>query len=363
MPEITSPRTRGAIGRAFRQLGSAALLIACAASACAEGAGIHGAGSTAAALIYQGWARDYQVLSGVALNYEAVGSGAGIQRIRARELDFGATDVAPSEAELARDGLILIPIAITGIAPVFNLPKFNDQALRLSGDVLAQIFLGQIKRWNASEIADLNPGARLPDAPITVVVRADGSGTSYHFGDYLGKVNPNWQSKMSAKTSYVWPSDFVAVKGSTAVVKAVRDTPGSIGYVDFGYVKESHLAVVQMRNADGEYPKPSAAAFRAALMNSDWVRVGAFSSTLTDKHGKDTWPLTMGTYALIPGVVDNAVQSAKTLNYFTWALLKGDSVVQENNFVRLPDRVQAAAFRALVSVRDKTGKAVPVSMN
>ena len=328
----------------------------------ADSPSIHGAGSTAAAMIYQGWGKEYQSQQGVALNYDAIGSGAGIKKIKAREVDFGATDVAPSEADLNADGLILIPIAITGIAPVFNVPQINDQPLRLTGDVLARIFMGQITRWNDSDIATLNSGLKLPDLPIKAVVRADGSGTSYNLGDYLSKVSPIWKTKMAAKTTYTWTEDFIAVKGSDAVVKAVKDTTGSIGYVDFGYVKDAHLAVAQMRNAEGEYVKASASSFRSALMNSDWSLKGTFNSTLTDKHGRDAWPLTMGTYALIPKVFDNATQAARTLNYFTWALLKGDNVVRDNFFVRLPDPVQASAFRALVTVKDKTGAFIPVSL-
>jgi phosphate transport system substrate-binding protein len=330
--------------------------------AVADDLGIHGAGSTAAALIYQGWGREYQNHAHVALTYESIGSGAGIKKIGAREVDFGATDVAPSDAELERAGLILIPVAITGIAPVFNIPRLNDQTLRLTGEVLAMIFMGQITRWDATEIADLNEGLKLPDMAIKVVVRSDGSGTSYNFGDYLGKVNKNWQGRMGAKTTYSWPENVIAVKGSDAVVKAVSDNSGSIGYVDFGYAREARLSVAQIKNSGGVYVKASAAAFRAALMGSSWVAKGVFKSSLTDMPGKDAWPLTMGTFVLIPKVFDSAEQATLTLNYFTWALLKGDKVVEENNFVRLPNLVQASAFRAMVAVKDKKGSFIPVNL-
>lgn len=323
---------------------------------------IKGAGSTAAAMIYQSWGKEFQSQEGVALTYEAIGSGAGIKKIKAREVDFGATDVAPGESDLVADGLLLIPVAITGIAPVFNLPQIKDQTLRLTGDVLAQIYLGQITRWNSVEIAVLNPGVKLPDAEIKVVVRSDGSGTSYNLGDYLSKVNASWKSSMGAKTTYPWPQGFIGVKGSDAVVKAVRDTVGSIGYVDYGYVKDNKLSVAWMRNQEGEFVKASAAAFRAALMRSDWAQKGVFTGTLTDSHGKESWPLTMGTYALIPRVVESAAQGARTLNYFVWALLKGDAAVEENAFVRLPNNVQASAFKQLITMRDKSGAHIPFSM-
>lgn len=321
---------------------------------------IAGAGSSAAAPIYHSWAQAYQKATGAVLAYESVGSSAGLKKIRANETGFGASDVAPSDAELAKDGLVIFPVAVTGIAPVVNLPKIGEDQLRLTGDVLARIFLGEITKWNAPEIATLNPARSLPDGPIQVVVREDGSGTTYNFADYLAKISPVWKSRYGVKTSFNWPANFIAVKGSGGVVKAVKETVGSIGYVDYGYVKENMLTAVQVMNADGEFTKPSISAFRKALLGSEWANKGTFTTTLTNQHGKDAWPITMGTFVVMPKVADKPEQSLPVLKFFVWAFLNGDGLVQANNFVRLPDRVQAFAFKAISSVRDKAGQ--PIGM-
>lgn len=339
----------------------AALLI-CAQVGASYAQTITGAGSSAAAPIYWAWAKAYQKATGVGLAYEPVGSSAGLKKIRAHESDFGASDVSPSDAELAKDGLIIFPVAITGISPVVNLPKVGDGQLRLTGDVLARIFLGELTQWNASEIAKLNPGYTLPDAPIKVVVRADGSGTTYNFADYLAKVSPTWRSKYGVKTSFVWPANFVAVKGSDGVVKTVKETVGAISYVDYGYVKDNMLVTVQLKNMEGEFAKPSISAFRSALAVSEWVSKGSFTGTLTNQPGKGSWPITMGTFVVLPKMADQPDQTLRALKFFVWAFVNGDALVQTNNFVRLPDRVQGAAFKAISSVQDKAGNAIGMTL-
>ncbi|MBC7917937.1 MAG: phosphate ABC transporter substrate-binding protein PstS [Rhodoferax sp.] len=323
---------------------------------------IRGAGSSAAAPIYQNWNREFQKTGGAALSFDAVGSSNGMKRIRAREVDFGATDVPPSDDELAKEGLVLLPVAITGITPVVNLPRVADQQLRMSGEVLARIFLGELTQWNAPEIAALNPGVPLPDMAIKVIVRSDGSGTTYNFADYLAKVSPSWKDKIGVKTSLQWPAAFIAVKGSDGVVKAMKETSGAIGYIDYGYTRENRLATVQMKNLDGEFARASSASFRSALLNSDWAGKGAFTTPLTQRPGKGVWPITMGTFAVIPQVVDQIEKVIPVVNFFTWALIKGDASVQESNFVRLPDRVQGLAFKAISSIKDKSGNRVPTKL-
>lgn len=323
---------------------------------------ISGAGSTAAAPIYQSWAREYQKASGASLAYEAVGSSAGLKKIKARETGFGASDVAPASDELTRDGLVIFPIAITGIAPVINLPKVGDGQLRLTGEVLARIFLGDISRWNGPELQKLNPGLTLPDLPIKVVVRSDGSGTTYNFADYLAKMSPAWKEKNGVRTSFTWPAGFLAVKGSDGVVKAVKDTAGAIGYVDYGYVRDNKLNTVQLKNQEGEFAKPSIGAFRNALTNSEWVGKGSFTTTLTNQPGKGTWPLVMGTFVVLPRVTEKPEQTLPALKFFVWAFLNGDTLVQENNFVRLPDRVQSTAFKTIASIKDKSGNLIGIDL-
>lgn len=338
----------------------AAVLATSAASAWAEP--LTGAGSSAAAPIYRSWGRAYEKATGQRLSYESAGSSAGLRKIRAGEVGYGASDVAPSEPELRKDGLAVFPIAITGIAPVVNLPKVADGQLRLSGPVLARIFMGQITQWNAPEIAALNPGLALPNLPIKVIVRSDGSGTTYNYADYLAKVHPDWRARFGVKTSIAWPEGFVAAKGSEGVSKAVRETVGGISYVDFGYVKDYKLNPVQLQNQAGDFVSPSNEGLRAALAASDWVSSGNFTTTLTDKPGRGVWPITMGTFALVPLVTDKPQETLPALKFFVWSFLHGDTLVQENNFVRLPNRVQAAAFKIISSVKDQAGNQIGMQL-
>ncbi|ART52712.1 phosphate ABC transporter substrate-binding protein PstS [Acidovorax carolinensis] len=321
---------------------------------------ITGAGSSAAAPIYRSWAKAYARATGATVEYDPVGSSGGIKKIRQNEVGFGASDVAPSSKDLTEGGLVNFPVAITGISPVFNVAKVSDGQLRLSGELLSRIYMGEIIRWNAPEITALNPGVALPDEAIKVIVRSDGSGTTYNFTDYLSKVSSKWKTTYGAKTSIKWADGFIGAKGSDGVAKALKDTPGSIAYIDHGYVKEYGLASAQMKNADGEFVRPSVSAFRAALVNSEWATSGSFSETLTQKPGKGAWPITMGTFVIVPKVANNPGQTLAALKFFAWAFLNGDTLVQENNFVRLPDRVQAAAFKTITSVKDKSG--TPIGM-
>lgn len=322
---------------------------------------IHGAGSSAAAPIYQSWARAYQKATGASLAFEPVGSSAGIAKLRAKAVSFGASDVAPAEADLDAAGLLLFPVAITGVTPVTHIPRV-ERPLRLTGEVLASIFLGEITHWDDARIAQLNGGVPLPSLPIKVVVRSDGSGSTYNFADYLAKVSPAWKKTHGVKPSLGWPASFVAVQGSSAVVKAVKEIPGAIGYVDYAYVKEAKLATVQLKNAEGEFVGPSLDGFKAALAASDWVTSAAFTTTLTHKPGKASWPITMGTFALVHKVAAQPEQSLAALKFFAWSFLNGDALVQQSNFVRLPDRVQAAAFKTLTAVKDSSGQAIGMGL-
>lgn len=323
---------------------------------------VTGAGSSAAAPIYRSWAKAYTQATAVPVVYEPVGSSAGMKKIQQHTVGFGATDVYPPDRELIDHGLIALPVAITGISPVVNLPKVKDGQLRLTGEVLARIFMGDIRQWNAPEIAALNPALTLPDLPIRVAVRSDGSGTTYNFADYLGKVSAQWKSTYGAKTAIAWPQGVLPFKGSEGMAKGVQATVGAIGYVDHGYVGEYGLATVQLRNADGAYVRPSIDAFRAALANSEWASAGTFHTTLTQRPGKAVWPITMGTFVVLPKVAPDAEQTTQALRFILWAFLNGDTLVQEHNFVRLPDRVQASAFKVITSVRDKAGMPLGLSL-
>ncbi len=319
-----------------------------------------GAGSSAAAPIYRNWGAAYEKATSHKLVYESAGSSVGMRKIKSREVGYGATDVAPTRAELDKDGLLVFPIAITGIAPVVNLPRIAEGQLRLNGTVLARIFMGQFSQWNAPEIAQLNPGLALPNLPIKVIVRADGSGTTYNYTDYLAKVHPDWQAKFGVKTSIAWPEHFITAKGSEGVAKAVRETVGGISYVDFGYVRDYQLNPAQLADAMGEFLSPSSESFRTALSASEWASTGNFTSTLTNMPRRGAWPITMATFVVVPQVTDRPQDILPALKFFAWSFIHGDELVKQSSFVRLPTRVQAAAFKIIASVKDKTGN--PIGM-
>ena len=335
-----------------------AVCVALLFSSAAYAADIAGAGSSAAFPVYSGWAKEYARERGVLVGYDPVGSSAGLKKIKARETDFGASDVAPGQVELARHGLIVIPTVITGIAPIYNLPAIKGRHLVLNGDVLAKIFLGTINRWDARELRELNPGLPLPSQAILPVVRSDGSGTTYNFSDYLAKISLEWNAAMGVGTHLKWPANFAAEKGSKGVSEKVAATPGSIGYVDYNYVLDYHLEHAQMRNAEDVVVSANPDSFRAALKVSVWQSKGDFSQTLTNQAGKESWPITMGTFVLVPRRADKPEQALRTLRFFTWAFMRGDELANKLNFVRLPDRVQAKAFRALTEVVDLNGQPI-----
>jgi phosphate transport system substrate-binding protein len=316
-----------------------------------------GAGSSAAAPLIQAWARAYHRASGASLAYRAAGSQAAGELIRAGEPDFGVSDVAPAQSDLASDGLVMFPVAVTGIAPVVNLLKVADGQLRLTGDVLARIFMGEITQWHAPEIAGLNPGIALPALPIHVVVRADGSGTTCNFADYLSKVSLTWNKRFGAESSFEWPGAFEAVAGSDAMVKAVRETEGAIGYVAWGHARAGRLACARLENAEGEFTVPSSHAFRSALVYSEWATTRSFATTLTHRPGKASWPIPMGTFAIVPRVMGRQAPTA-ALRFLAWSFLNCEAIVAQHGFVCLPHRVQAAASETIKSIKDTAGNPI-----
>lgn len=314
-----------------------------------------GAGSSAAAPVYQAWATAYGRSTTFQLMYAPIGSSAGLKKILAREVAFGASDVAPAELDLAKDNLVLVPTFVSGAVPVVNLPKMGNLKVRLNGEVLARIFMGHITRWNSPEIQGINAGLALPDLAIKPVVRSDGSGTTFYFTDFLSKVSPAWRDQFGAKSTVAWPAGFIGAKGSDSVADAVKQTVGAIGYIDFNYVAKYELTVTYLRNASGEFLLPSAAAFRAALRASEWASKGNFHASLANLAGSNVWPITMGTFVLFPKQIEASIENESALRFFVWALLKGDQVVENLSFVRLPDKMQALAFKALFSVKDAQG--------
>jgi phosphate transport system substrate-binding protein len=321
----------------------------------------NGAGSSAAAPLCQAWARAYHKVSGAALAYHAAGSPAGLGAVRAGETGFGFSDMAPPDTDLVSGGLVMFPVGVTGIEPVVCLPNVAHGQLRLTGEVLARIFMGDITHWHAPEIAQLNPGIALPALPIHVVVRAGNSGTTGVFADYLAKVSPVWNERFGIRCSYDWPAGFEAVAGSEAVATAVAQTEGAIGYVARGHVRGNRLACAQLLNADGEFTAPSSHAFRSALVYSEWATAGSFATTLTHRPGRASWPIAMAAYAILPQVVGRHAQTA-ALRFLAWSFLNGEAIAAQNHFVSLPHGVQAAVSDTIKSIRDTAGNPIGIGV-
>ncbi|HEX7640191.1 MAG TPA: phosphate ABC transporter substrate-binding protein PstS [Burkholderiaceae bacterium] len=318
---------------------------------------ITGAGSSAAAPVYRIWADEYaKSQRGAAIAYEPVGSGAGMARIQGRAVDFGASDFISSPAELKKHDLVMFPTVITGVVPVVNLPGVASNALHLTGDVLGRIYTGRITQWNAPEIKALNPDLKLPAHPIRLIARADGSGTTYHFSDYLSRTCADWKAKYGVASHFDWIAGTLAVKGSGEVSKAVRATPDALSYIDYNYMVDDDLTAVSMRNAAGRYVTADVEGFREAVMHSAWYSDGDFSGEINDLPGQKTWPITMGTYIAIPRVAPAGARTEGALRFITWAYLHGDSLARQARFVPLPEKVQASAYREISRVSGAHGE-------
>jgi len=292
-----------------------------------------GAGASFPAPVIDAWAQQYSHESGVGLLYRSVGSGEGIRRVTARSADFAMTDVPLTQAELVEDDLLQFPVIAGAIVPVAHLPGFEDGELKLSGAVLADIYLGKINRWDAAPIRDLNPGQNLPDLPITVVHRADGSGTSFVFTYYLSQVSAEWQERLGIGSRLLWPAGL-GVKGNEGVSEAVRDTTGAIGYVELDYAVQNHLATVQLRNKAGKFARVSEAGVRAALASADWSRPGYYE-VLVERDGEDCWPIVGISFALIHRRQEDQADGLAALNFFAWMYAHGAEAAHERHYVGL----------------------------
>lgn len=316
---------------------------------------ITGAGSSAAAPLYHAWSTAYAQNAPVAINYDAVGSSAGINKIKEKSVDFGASDVAMSAEQLQQNHFIQFPSAISGIVPVVNLPGVHGGELRLTGAVLAGIFSHQITRWNDDAIVALNPHLTLPTAAIVAIGRSDGSGSTYNFSDYLSRVSPSWKSTFGSNFLIKWPAELHQAKGSSGIVAAVKQTAYAISYVDYNYVVQEKLTYAQMKNADGNFVAPIPANFESALNHSSWKTQGNFNEMLTDKPGANSWPITMGTFVIVPGVTSTPAKTISALKFFSWGFIQGDRYVNNLDFVHLPDAIQAKIYKQMMSITDAQG--------
>jgi phosphate transport system substrate-binding protein len=301
--------------------------------------GISGAGATFPAPIYTRWAADYRQQTGNQVNYQGIGSGGGIKQIESNTVDFGATDKPLKVEDLDKNGLIQFPAVIGGVVPVVNLPGIKPGEIRLTGQLLGDIFLGKVKSWNAPALTALNPGVKLPATPITVVHRSDGSGTTFIFATYLADKNPEWSSKVGASDSLSWPTG-IGGKGNDGVAAFVKQTVGSIGYVEYAYARANSLPFTLLQNKDGGWPAPTAPAFAAAAANADWKNAPGNFMLLLDQPGKDAWPISATTFILMHKQAADAAKSAAVLKFFDWAYTNGDQAASSTDYVPLPQTVK-----------------------
>jgi phosphate transport system substrate-binding protein len=302
---------------------------------------ISGAGATFPYPIYSKWAGAYQGVSGDRLNYQSIGSGGGIAQIKARTVTFGATDMPLKPAELDQAGLVMFPTVIGGDVAVINVPGIGNNQLTLDGPTLASIFMGKVGRWNDPAIKKLNPGVNLPDQAIVVVHRADASGTTFIFTNYLSKASKDWQGSVGAATSVDWPVG-IGAKGNEGVAGNVAQSAGSIGYVEYAYAKQNHLKSVKMVNKDGAVVTPDLNSFAAAAKNTNWAGLDHFYVILTDASGKDSWPIAGATFILMYKNPSDPAASAAALKFFKWAYANGDDMARSLDYVPLPDTAVSA---------------------
>ena len=314
-----------------------------------------GAGASFPAPLYSKWASDYNKATGVKINYQSVGSGAGLRQIVATTVDFGASDAPLKDEDLNKKGLVQFPTVIGGVVPVVNIKGIAPGQIKLSGQVLGDIYLGKISNWSDPAIKALNPGVALPDASIAPVRRADGSGTSFIFTNYLSKVNAEWKSKVGEGTAVNWPTG-AGGKGNEGVAAFVGRLPNSIGYVEYAYVKQNKMTYVQMQNAEGQFVSPDDSAFKAAAAGADWAK--SFYQILTNQPGKESWPITGATFILMQKSQEKPVQAATSLKFFEWAYKTGDKTASDLDYVPMPDSVKETILKSWTAIQDTSGKAI-----
>lgn len=331
---------------------SAALLVA---APVAFAQNVTGAGASFPAPLYSKWASDYNKATGIKVNYQSVGSGAGLKQIESKTVDFGASDAPLKDEDLAKKGLMQFPTVVGGVVPVVNIKGIAPGQMKLNGQVLGDIYLGKITKWDDAAIKALNPGVPLPSADIAPVRRADGSGTTFIFTNYLSKVNAEWKSKVGEGTAVNWPAG-AGGKGNEGVAAFVSRLPNSIGYLEYAYVKQNKLTFAQMLNKDGNYVSPDDSSFKAAAAGAEWAK--SFYQILTEQPGKESWPITGATFILMQKVQDKPEQATASLKFFDWAYKNGDGTADGLDYVPMPASVKAVIEKAWGEIKDTSGKAV-----
>ena len=336
---------------------SAATITSLGFAAGATAQEITGAGATFPAPVYSKWAADYNKATGVKVNYQSVGSGAGIKQIDSKTVDFGASDMPQTDEVLKQKGQIQFPTVIGGTVPVINVKGIAPGQMKLDGQVLGDIFLGKITKWDDPAIKALNPGVPLPDAAIAPVRRADGSGTTFNFTNYLSSVHPEWKAKVGEGTAVNWPVG-AGGKGNEGVAAFVNRLPNSIGYVEYSYVKQNKMTYTLMKNKDGLFVAPDDETFKAAAAGADWNK--SFYQLIVNQPGKTAWPITTATFILMNIKQEKPANATETFKFFTWAYKNGDKIAADLDYVPMPDNVIGAIEKAWGRVTDVSGKPVAI---
>lgn len=317
-----------------------------------------GAGATFPYPIYAKWAEAYKKATGNGLNYQSIGSGGGIKQIKAKTVDFGASDMPLKIEDLDAEGLIQFPAIIGGVVPVVNLEGVAAGKMKMTGEVLAAIYMGKISKWNAAEIAALNPGLKLPAEEITVVHRSDGSGTTFLWTDYLSKVSAEFKAAVGSSTAVKWPVGLGG-KGNEGVAASVRQIKNSIGYVEYAYVKKNKMTYTQLKNLDAQFVEPDDENFKAAASGADWIKAPGMYLVLTNQAGKMTWPITGASFILMHKSQVNAEQAKEVLKFFDWSFKNGGPMATELEYVSLPTPViKLIEDSWKAKIKDASGKAL-----
>ena len=339
-------------------IASLTLAAGLSATATAFATDITGAGATFPYPIYSKWAEAYKAKTGISMNYQSIGSGGGIKQITAKTVDFGASDMPLKPEDLEKEGLMQFPAVMGGDVPVYNLPGINPGEIKFTGELLADIYLGKIKKWNDPAIVALNKDIKLPDENITVVHRSDGSGTTFIWVNYLSKVSPEWKTKVGEGTSVSWPAG-VGGKGNEGVASYVQRIKGSIGYVEYAYALQNKMSYGQVKNKDGQFVKPDDTTFKAASAGADWDKAPGMYLILTDQPGKHSWPITGATFILMHKVQAKPENAKEVLKFFDWAYTNGGKLAADLDYVPMPDSVSKMVRNNWkTQIKDVSGKAL-----
>lgn len=317
-----------------------------------------GAGSSFVYPIASKWAETYKKNTGNSLNYQSIGSGGGIKQIKASTVDFGASDMPLSAEELEKEGLIQFPVIMGGVVPVVHIEGVKPGELKLTGKVLADIYMGKITKWVAPEIAQLNPGVKLPTEDIVVVHRSDASGTSFLFTDYLSKVDEEFKTKVGSGTAVKWPAG-IGGKGNEGVAANVQRINGTIGYVEFAYAKKNNLAYTQLQNREGQYVQPNNDSFKSAAAGAAWDKTPGFAVVSTNQPGKASWPITGATFVLMHKQQTDGVKGKEVLKFIDWSYKNGGAMATELDYIPMPIAVvDMIEGTWKTQIKDTAGKAI-----